>query len=254
MKRHSFTSRLPHLVFPLLTSFMFAACAQNSPDMMKTTALDAGMPTLATQNDTLSWAYGQNIADALQKGYLANLDAELVLRSAAYALAGGEQPLTEQQTIQAIDYIMFLYRRDAQQQAGQVKANAERQQQAYFDTLLANHPDIKRHPMGFYYQQLRAGKGPVAEVGKRVSFDYRGYFLLTGELYDQTYGKRDPILHVVGSPMFPGLIQAMCLMNAGSLYRFYFPFELAFGTQGTTGIPSCTPMIYEVELHEIYKN
>lgn len=249
-------SHKPYLLASLLlVAFMFSACAQNSgPDMMKNTAFDAGIPTLATQNDTLSWAYGQNIADALQKGYLANLDADLVLRSAAYALAGGEQPLSEQQTMQAIDFIMFLYKRDARQQSEQVTAAAEQQQQAYFDTLVANHPDIKRHPMGFYYELLKEGKGPKAVAGKRVSFDYRGYFLLTGQLYDQTYGKRDPILHVVGSPMFPGLVQAFCLMNAGSIYRFYFPYELAFGAQGTTGIPPYTPMIYELELHKVYEN
>jgi hypothetical protein len=63
-------------------SMMITACAQNSTDF-KASALSAGKPVLATQTDTLSWAYGQNIADALQKGYFAELDAELVLRSAA---------------------------------------------------------------------------------------------------------------------------------------------------------------------------
>jgi FKBP-type peptidyl-prolyl cis-trans isomerase len=77
---------------------------------------------------------------------------------------------------------------------------------------------------------------------------------MTGQPYDQTYGKRDPIVHVIGTPMFPGLIEAFQLMNAGSRYRFYFPYQVCFGARGSDGIPPFTPMIYEVELHEIYDN
>ena len=234
-------------------SMMITACAQNSTDF-KASALSAGKPVLATQTDTLSWAYGQNIADALQKGYFAELDAELVLRSAAYALAGGEQPLSEKETKMALDYVMFMYSRTARQESESQQAAADRQQQIYFDTLLRNHPEIQSHPSGFYYLPLQEGKGRKAQYGLRVSFDYRSFFLMTGQPYDQTYGKRDPIVHVIGTPMFPGLIEAFQLMSAGSRYRFYFPYQVCFGARGSDGIPPFTPMIYEIELHEIYDN
>ena len=110
------------------------------------------------------------------------------------------------------------------------------------------------HPAGFYYEQLRAGKGRKAVYGDRINFDYRSFLMFSGEAYDQTYGKRDPIIHVVGEPMFTGLIEGFQLMNAGSIYRFYFPYQLAFGERGSRDIPGFTPFIYEVELHEIYEN
>ena len=75
--------------------------------------------------------------------------------------------------------------------------------------------------------------------------------MLDGKPYDQTYGKRDPINHVIGEPMFKGLIEGMMLMNEGSIYRFYFPYQLAFGQQGSGDIPGYTPFIYEVELHSV---
>ena len=53
--------------------------------------------------------------------------------------------------------------------------------------------------------------------------------------------------------MFPGLIEAFQIMNSGSIYRFYFPYQLAFGPQGSGSIPGYTPMIYEIELHSIAK-
>ena len=95
---------------------------------------------------------------------------------------------------------------------------------------------------------------PNAIYGQRIEFDYKSYLMLTGEPYDQTYGKRPPILHVVGEPMFPGLIHAFQLMNAGSIYRFYFPYQLAFGPTGASGIPGYTPFIYEIELHKTFND
>ena len=84
-----------------------------------------------------------------------------------------------------------------------------------------------------------------------MTFDYRSYTLLDGEPYDQTYGRRRSIAHVVGKPMFQGLLEGLQLMNAGSLYRFYFPYQLAFGPQGSGDIPGYTPFIYEVEVHKV---
>ena len=110
------------------------------------------------------------------------------------------------------------------------------------------------NPSGFYYEVLKPGKGANAQIGQRILFDYRSFLMFNGEPYDQTYGVRDPILHVVGRPMFQGLIDALQLMNAGSIYRFYFPYQLAFGETGAGDIPGYTPFIYEVELHEIYEH
>ena len=242
------------IVILVLSCLLVTACAQNNADNLKGVALDAGKPVLKNQTDSLSWAYGQNIAASLQKGYFATLDANLVLRSVAYTLAGGEQPLSDDEARQAVDYIMFMYSRDAQRQAVETSERVNAQQQAYFDTLVRANPDVKKHPAGFYYQQLRPGKGPLAKLNQRIRFDYRSYFMFSGEPYDQTYGKREPIIHVVGSPMFPGLIEAFQVMNAGSVYRFYFPYQLAFGEKGTGGIPPYAPMIYEIELHDAYND
>ena len=49
-------------------------------------------------------------------------------------------------------------------------------------------------------------------------------------------------------------LAALLLMNAGSVYRFYFPYQLAFGEKGTGGIPPYAPMIYEIELHDAYND
>lgn len=215
----------------------------------------AKAPELKDRTDSLSWAYGQNIADALKKGYFNELDADLILQSAQYTLNGGkEQPMSPDEIIEALNYIMAMYSVGAQQTSNQTQQEVDAAQAEYFKKLEQENSNVKRHPAGFYYEVLREGKGPKAKYAQRIKFDYRSFVMLTGEAYDQTYGKREPILHVVGEPMFPGLIEAFQLMNAGSIYRFYFPYQLAFGVKGSGNIPGYTPFIYEIELHELYEN
>ena len=173
-------------------------------------------------------------------------------RRSLVTIDGKEQPLSDSAFNETMNYIIFMQQKEALRKAAGNKSIVDRQQEAYFANLVKEKPDIKRHPSGFYYEVLKRGKGPNAEVGLRVLFDYRSYLMFSGEAYDQTYGKRDPILHVVGKPMFPGLIEGLKMMNAGSIYRFYFPYQLAFGERGSDPIPGFTPFIYEVELHEIY--
>ena len=213
------------------------------------------VPELKDATDSLSWAYGQNIADVLKKGFFAELDADMVLQSAQYTLAGGEeQPMSPEEIKQALDYILQMYSSGATKSTMEKQKAVDAAQEEYFAKLEKENPNVKRHPKGFYYEVLREGHGPKAKYAQRILFDYKSYLMLTGEPYDQTYGKRDPIVHVVGEPMFPGLIEGFQLMNAGSIYRFYFPYQLAFGTQGSGEIEGYTPFIYDIELHETYEN
>lgn len=212
-------------------------------------------PELKTQTDTLSWAYGQNIASVLRDGYFSNLDADLIMQSARYTLDGGtDQPLTPEEIKNALDFIMMNYAVTQREDAAARQKSVDAQQEEYFQRLEKENPNVKRHPKGFYYEVIKQGKGPNVHYAQRIKFDYRSYLMLSGEPYDQTYERRPSIIHVVGEPMFPGLIEGFQLMNAGSTYRFYFPYQLAFGAKGSGSIPGFTPLIYEIELHEAYEN
>lgn len=237
-------------IFLLACAFTLVACSNNGDEKPLTKA-----PELKTAVDSLSWAYGQNIADALQTGFFKELDADLILKSARYTLSGGkEQPMSPEEIMDALNYIMTMYSVGSRKSATETQQSVDAAQEEYFAKLVKENPKVKRHPKGFYYEVVREGKGPKATYAQRIRFDYRSFLMLTGEPYDQTYGKRDPIIHVIGEPMFPGLIEGFQLMNAGSIYRFYFPYQLAFGPNGSGDIPGFTPFIYEIELHELYKD
>lgn len=237
---------MKHRLFVLLpiAALMLVSC-NNS----KTTEA----PQLSSRNDTLSWAMGENIGMTLKEfGNVLELDNELVQKAIRHTLNGGAQPLDEAALREAMSVILYEQQAEMMQRDNQNEAQINRQQEAYFAQLVSEHPRVKKHESGFYYEVVKAGKGRTARFGDRVKFDYRSFLMFTGEPYDQTYGKRKPIVHVVGKPMFQGLIDGMQLMQAGSIYRFYFPYQLAFGPQGSGDIPGFTPFIYEVEMHEVF--
>ena len=212
------------------------------------------VPALNSVEDTLAWAYGQILAAGLNEGFFSGLNHDLILLSAQHALAGNQGPLSTEQIRQSLNFIVAQNSMMQMRDESEKEANVDRMQEEYFANLVKNNPAVKSHPSGFYYEVVKNGTGSKAQYGQRVSFDYRSFLMLSGEPYDQTYGKRDPILHTIGSPMFQGLVEGMQLMNAGSIYRFYFPYQLAFGPQGSGDIPGYTPFIYEVEIHEIFRD
>lgn len=235
MKIHS-------LVIALASTALLAACSRSPKS-----------PQLDSHNDTLSWAFGENIGLTLMNmGSTLPLDSQLVQQAISHTLKGGAQPIDGKTLNEALREITYIQQTEYMRQQNQTEAQVDKQQEQYFAQLVKVHPDVKKHESGFYYEVLKAGKGRKAKFGDRIKFDYRSFFMFSGEPYDQTYGKREPIIHVLGRPMFQGLLDGMQMMNTGSIYRFYFPYQLAFGAQGSDPIPGYTPFIYEVEMHEIF--
>ena len=227
-----------HLPLALaLTALVFASC-NNSENVV-----------LKNQADTLSWAMGMSLAETVQSGFY-QFDEKLIQKAIANTLKDGKQPLSNEEYREALMYINFLAQTYEHNQSKKAETEANSSQEQLF-AQLAKNPNIHKAPEGYYYEVLQEGHGPKAKEGLRVRFDFKGTEMQSGNLIEQTYGNREPIIHVLGRPMFEGLIYGMQLMNAGSKYRFYFPYQLV---SGANGIPANTPVIYEVELHEIFLN
>ena len=232
--------KTPFLLLAVATaSFSILSCQSNTE-----------RATLNSQRDTLSWAMGMSLAETTKSNFY-DFDEEVVLKAFKSFLAGREQPISQQEYEDACAYSGFLAAAESRRQDQQQSTDNAKRQEETFAKLLAQKPDLKQAPQGFYYEVLREGKGPKATEGKRIEFDFKGINMFTGEVIEQTYGKRGSVVHVLGKPMFEGIFEGLQLMNAGSQFRFYFPFEKVVGARG---IPPYTPVIYEVELHNIYND
>lgn len=223
---------------PLFAAVLLVGCEQRNEVPLR----DA--------TDTLSWAVGRDFAKSMQKDKEMALNGEVVLAAIRATLEGDAERMPDSVLLAATQRILNQ-RKEAGATPIYLPQQVQQQEQQYFARLVKEKPNVRRHPEGFYYEVLREGTGPSAGFGSVVRFDYRSYLLLTGEPFDQTYGQRDPIVHVLGKPMFEGLVAGLQLMNRGSQYRFYFSYKLAFGEKQSGNIPPCTPLIYEVELHDI---
>lgn len=227
------------------TSILLVAAAL----LLGATSCKNTVPALKNHSDSVNWVLGESYALGLKSSGL-QLDKKMILRAVEATLDGKEQPLSDtayRDLLAEVNSMIMLQQREKQQQ---LESQNRNQEEVYFKKLLAENPNVKTTKEGFYYEVLQEGKGNRAKLGGVVTFDYRAFFT-NGQVFDQTYGNREPIRKVVGNPMFAGLQEAFTYMSAGSKYRFYFPSEKAFGAEGSDGIPPYTTMIYEVELHKV---
>ena len=205
---------------------------------------------LKNQQDTLSWAMGMSLAHTSKSGFY-QFNEDLIKQAFENTINNGKQPIDDQTYQSAREYINFLVAKFQHDQSKSAAQRGDSLQQQAFARLTVQNPNLKHSDKGYYYEVLREGKGPKAQIGLRVKFDFKGTDMLTGNVIEQTFGVREPIIHVLNHPMFEGLLDGMQLRNAGSRYRFYFPYQLV---TNANGIPPYTPVVYEVELYEIYKD
>lgn len=224
----------------MIAAVLFSACGKHADTV-----------ALNTFEDTLSWVLGNYEARAVMKDGFnrqLNLNDEVIAAAFANTISGKEPQLTDAQCEQYMRTLMAAFHHhqgNVQMQREQEFASID---QHFFDSLLAANPKVVKTESGICYEVLNPANGPKPKDGDNVTFDYSAYVMQTGEMFDNTVGVRDPIIHVLGKPMFEGLIQSMKLMNEGSKVRFYIPGALA---KGVGGLPEGTSVIYEVELHKV---
>lgn len=208
-----------------------------------------GNVELSTHNDTMNWVIGESMAQSMMASGL-EIDKKMILKAIEATFNGEKQPINDSTYNEVLADLNFAIMNNQREQQKKNMADASAVEDEYFKKLLAANPNIKKSDKGFYYEVLKEGTGKIAKKGDVVVFDYKAS-LINGQVFDQTYGNRDAITHVVGNPMFQGMQEGLCLMNAGATFRFYFPYQLAFGTEGTPDIPPYSTVIYEIELHKL---
>ncbi len=103
---------------------------------------------------------------------------------------------------------------------------------------------------GLQYEIIEQGTGENAGEDSDVSVHYHGTFL-NGDVFDSSVDRGTPSdLNV--DCVIQGFSEGLQLMNTGAKYKLYIPYDLAYGVNGTSGIPGYTPLIFEIELIEIY--
>lgn len=102
---------------------------------------------------------------------------------------------------------------------------------------------------GLQYEVVREGEGTSPEKTNTVEVHYKGTFI-DGNQFDSSYDRGQTIsFSLMG--VIAGWTEGLQLMKEGAHYKFFIPYHLAYGENGTGPIPGYSTLIFEVELIKV---
>ena len=123
-----------------------------------------------------------------------------------------------------------------------------------FLTENAKKPNVVTTASGLQYEVLKQGTGKVSPAATdTVTVHYKGT-TIDGAEFDSSYSRGEPISFPLNR-VIAGWTEGVQLMKEGAKYKFFIPFDLAYGEQGYPGaIPPKSDLIFEVELLKVNKD
>ena len=104
-------------------------------------------------------------------------------------------------------------------------------------------------PNGIQYQILKDAEGPKPSANSMIKAHYRGA-LLDGKEFDSSFKRNQPFTARL-TQLIKGWQDVLPLMPVGSTWRLWIPSHLAYGDNGTGGIPGGATLLFDIELLEI---
>lgn len=201
---------------------------------------------LTTSRDSLSYAFGVNVASSVKQEKLDSLiNSDLFVQGFNAVLSNNNPAMTSEQAMKVIQsYFM------AQQAKEMEKSKIESEK---FLAENAKKEGVKTLPSGLQYKVLNEGKGQKPSSNAKVKVIYTGK-LISGNVFDASK-PNEPVTFSLGkNEIIPGWEEGIQLMSVGSKYEFYIPYQLAYGEKGYPGvIPPYATLIFEIELVSIEK-
>lgn len=98
---------------------------------------------------------------------------------------------------------------------------------------------------------LTVGEGDEAKAGDTVKVQYKGTIAKTGEKFDSSYDRGEPIdIALSEDQVIKGWVEGVPGMKVGGKRRLVIPADKAYGESGAAGagIPANAALVFEVEL------
>jgi len=231
----------------LVLALVFAGTvnAQKSKKKKKSKKTEEPVKMELNMNDTMtkvSYALGLNIVTNLKQQGLDTLDQAAFAEGIKQAMAGDSTMLTEEEANQVL-----------QAYFGSIQENKTKMAAKEGEAFLAEN--AKREGVtvtasGLQYEVLTAGEGAKPLATDQVTVHYKGT-LISGKTFDSSYDRGQPATFGLNQ-VIPGWTEGVQLMSVGAKYRFFIPYQLAYGERGAGGdIPPYAALIFDVELIKI---
>lgn len=199
--------------------------------------------------DKVSYALGLGIGRQLQDLCGEDLNVDDFASAVRDIFTGSELAIDEIEGQQMV--IDYLRRRDEEHKAEKSAAGAAARK-AGEDFLAANakKEGVVVLPSGLQYSVLREGTGRSPKVSNNVRCHYEGR-LIDGTVFDSSIKRGEPATFPLGG-VIKGWTEGLQLMKEGAKYRFFIPYDLAYGENGAgSAIPPYAALIFDVELIDV---
>ena len=189
--------------------------------------------------DKISYALGLSMGQNLMSSGVESLNYQDLA-------AGIEDVLTHQQpkiSYQEAQQVLNTFFQELEQKiAGAAKAEGEK-----FLAENAKREGVKVTASGLQYEILEPSLGQTPKATDTVRVHYEGT-LIDGTVFDSSYKRGESITFPLNG-VIKGWTEGLQLMSIGSKYKFFIPYQLAYGERGAgQSIPPYEALIFTVEL------
>lgn len=192
--------------------------------------------------DSASYSFGLKIATGLKSDGVKNLNYALLSKAMEDVFNDKPLMVSDEQAGPCISG--FLQKTSKEKFAGLEEAGKK------FLEDNKKNPKITTTPSGLQYEVITLGTGAKPKATDTVTVHYRGT-LLDGKEFDSSYSRNEPLTLPLNG-VIPGWTEGVQLMPTGSKYRFYVPYQLAYGERGAgQDIPPFSTLIFDIELLKI---
>ena len=202
--------------------------------------------SLKTQNDSLNYFLGLNMAYSLEQ---APWDVDAGLVSSGITQVLDDSSMFNQMTADAIFRQLNIALSEVEAQKAETDAIDNLEKGAAFLEENGKRDGVTTTPSGLQFEVITEGKGAKPIETTNVTVNYEGT-LIDGEIFDSSYESGEPVSFALNG-VIPGWTEGLQLMTVGSTYKFYIPSNLGYGPRGTGPIPGNSTLIFKVELLEM---
>ena len=199
--------------------------------------------------DKLSYALGLGIGRQLSQMGAADLNIDDFAQAVKDMIDGKEPQVATAEAQQIVEDFFRKQEEKQRAEAAEKYKGAKSEGEKYLSEN-AKKEGVVTLPSGLQYQVLKEGNGKSPKATDKVVCHYEG-MLIDGTMFDSSVQRGEPATFPLNG-VIAGWTEGLQLMKEGAKYRFFIPYQLAYGERGAgASIPPFATLVFDVELIEV---